>query len=256
MLTEWPPSRSSQSFVQRPVEQVLSDLKWLITSPVLIDPQANADLSAWLDDAFFEASWQRCSDRLSALSESSLGTLCGPPGKEGVSALLGTLCGYAGFTLHTERLGEYFEWLVCLWLYIDPAYSLVEKNIPVRLEDGSTLGELDFIIYDEEREKHIHLEVAVKFYLGVDHDLAASTDWHWRWFGPMQKDRLDLKYSHMQWRQMRHTEQPAVQQILAERGIEVDECWGMLKGRLYTSWQADSASPLSDRSLINLTPRR
>ncbi|PIE36912.1 MAG: hypothetical protein CSA54_02785 [Gammaproteobacteria bacterium] len=209
MVTEWPPECSPKGFVQRPVAQVLADLQWLIRSPVLIAAEG------WLDDAFCARSWQRCAGSISALRDSSLQTLCG----------------YAGFTPRSQRLGEYFEWLVCLWLFVDPEYSLLHRGLVLRGDDGGTLGELDFIVRDLRRDKTIHLEVAVKFYLRVPEALAEPTRWHWRWFGPQPQDRLDLKYSQMQWQQI-PLDAPR-QQCLQDSGVAVDAHCGLLKGRVF-----------------------
>ena len=64
-----------------------------------------------------------------------------------------------------SRLGIYFEQLWHFFLTEDPAVDLVAHNLPVRA-DGRTIGEFDCLYYCRERRRHVHLELAVKYYLG------------------------------------------------------------------------------------------
>ena len=89
----------------------------------------------------------------------------------------------------SDRLGLYYE---SLWHYLlqqDPDCELLAHNLPVR-DGGQTVGEFDCLFYCRRRKVHIHLELAVKFYLGV-----ASAN---RWIGPGRHDRLDHKLEHLQ----------------------------------------------------------
>ena len=100
-----------------------------------------------------------------------------------------------------RRLGIYYE---VLWQTIFehyPGFQLIGQNLPIT-KNGRTLGEMDFVYYCQQRQRHVHLETAVKFYLGVPEfgtQLATgSTISPWaHWIGPGCKDRLDLKFTQM-----------------------------------------------------------
>ena len=84
-----------------------------------------------------------------------------------------------------------------------PSFRLTARNLPI-MRDRRTLGELDFVYYCQHRQRHVHLETAVKFYLGVPaaHKLQwtaqqqPALSWS-QWLGPGCKDRLDLKLLKM-----------------------------------------------------------
>jgi hypothetical protein len=94
-----------------------------------------------------------------------------------------------------QRLGRHFEKLVLFHLQHAPAnpLQLLEHNRPVMGKSAGgrdiTLGELDFLL--AEAHTKIHLEVAVKFYLGVTHTGATH------WLGPSLDDRLTRKLQHL-----------------------------------------------------------
>lgn len=133
-----------------------------------------------------------------------------------------------------RRLGKYFETLWLYWLQHNDRYQLVEKNLQVVI-DGQTLGEIDFIVFDNKTRQMLHWEVAVKFYLGV-----ADTRIMSNWYGPNCRDRLDIKVEHLIKRQSMISQDEKVRQWLKQQGIHIDHCAVILKGRLYYPWQLKS----------------
>ena len=111
---------------------------------------------------------------------------------------------------HRNRLGIYFETLWHFFLESDPDTDLLAHNLAVR-EDGKTLGEFDILYLCKPRQRHIHLELAVKFYLGVP---GSNT-----WLGPGEQDRLDQKVVHLTQRQIRLGEQEPSRESLRALGI-------------------------------------
>jgi hypothetical protein len=99
--------------------------------------------------------------------------------------------------MRDRRLGIYFESLWQFFLSQDEEVELVACNLPVH--DGSrTLGEFDVLYFCRRRNCHVHLELAVKFYLGwtrgdAPRDYSATRDW----LGPDPGDRLDMKVDHL-----------------------------------------------------------
>lgn len=96
-------------------------------------------------------------------------------------------------SINSTRLGIYFEGLWQFFIDADPALELIAANLPVR-EKGRTLGEFDLIYYSKTNRQHYHLELAVKFYLGLS---GTSTQRQDHWWGPNCKDRLDLKLKRL-----------------------------------------------------------
>jgi hypothetical protein len=144
-----------------------------------------------------------------------------------------------------RRLGNYFETLWAYWLSVNPRFELVGRNLQIN-EQGRTFGELDFIVYDRSIGKYLHWEVAVKFYLG-----RGDTGLQRNWLGPRKKDRLDLKVAHLLNRQLTYGSHPRVRQWCDSRGIRIDACAVILKGRLF--YPLDPAA--SDASPRDASPR-
>lgn len=68
-------------------------------------------------------------------------------------------------------------------------YQLLAANIQIQGET-KTLGELDYLIYDTETQKTLHIELACKFYL-FDDNLGPNSEA--KWIGPNRKDTLQEK---------------------------------------------------------------
>ncbi len=116
------------------------------------------------------------------------------------------------------RLGIYFEQLLSFYFAEYPRFELLSKNLQVNNEER-TLGEYDFIVLDKDQQQHYHVEVAVKFYVGLpslDFDIKKNIplfNWH-LWVGPNKKDTLGIKLNHLLKHQLRLSETKAGQQAL------------------------------------------
>jgi len=138
------------------------------------------------------------------------------------------------------KLGFYFEHLIAYWFSIHPDFEILQRNLVIE-EDKHTLGELDFLLRDIKRNKTIHLEVAVKFFLGLNDDQSddlnhkanQNTGSSIHWFGPNLNDRLDIKLDKLFNKQIRLSENEITKRILKEMGLTIDEHWVLLKGRLF-----------------------
>ena len=133
--------------------------------------------------------------------------------------------------LQSSRLGLYFEGLVSFWLKVSPNYQLLNQNIQI-IEDGLTHGEIDFIVRDLQLQKTIHLEVAVKFYLG-----SPPYENPFRWYGTNTKDQLGRKLHHLQSHQTQLSDR---YQNHFEHKIDEKHC--LIKGRLFYPFNT-STSP-------------
>ncbi|MCW3148845.1 DUF1853 family protein [Stutzerimonas stutzeri] len=136
-----------------------------------------------------------------------------------------------------RRLGLYYE---RLWQYVlcqVPDIELLAANLPIR-QGGQTLGELDLLLRDAEGVHH--LELAVKFYLGLDQGDSLRHD---HWLGPGSHDRLDLKLAHLCQRQLplaQHAQAAAVLQELTCQPVR-SSFW--LGGYLFQPWPSAGGTP-------------
>lgn len=133
----------------------------------------------------------------------------------------------------SHRLGVYFEHLWHFFLEQDPTIELLAHNLPVR-DQGKTLGEFDCIYFCHERQRHFHLELAVKFFLGYRQGTGSETPSHWReWLGPNSRDRLDLKVAHLMQHQIELGEHPCARELLDTLGIPALNKEVAIKGYLF-----------------------
>lgn len=140
----------------------------------------------------------------------------------------------------THRLGIYYEQLWHFFLQQDPYTELIAHNLPVH-QQGTTLGEFDCIYYCLQRECHVHLELAVKYFLGIRRTSTSAAEASCQdWVGPDNRDRLDLKLNQLLQRQILLSQTPAAKQTLCNLGVGELTREVALKGYLF---QPDSTAP-------------
>ena len=185
----------------------VSDLAWAISSPPLLLPDDR-------ECTWYSNDWYR---RASVESAELMRQADSHP--ERLEAMLAERSDH--------RLGNYFETLWAYWFSVNPRFELLGRNVQIS-EQGRTLGELDFIVLDRAVDKCLHWEVAVKFYLG-----RGDTRLQRNWLGPGKEDRLDIKVDHLLNRQLKQRSHPRVREWCERRGIRIDACAAILKGRLF-----------------------
>lgn len=185
----------------------VSNLAWAISSPPLLlpdDSECTWYSNAWYRQASVEsAELMQQADREPSKLESMLAEQ------------------------PDRRLGNYFETLWAYWLSTNPRFELLGRNLQIN-DQGRTIGELDFIVFDRAVGKCLHWEVAIKFYLGL-----GDTGMQRNWLGPGKKDRLDLKVDHLIKRQSKQASHPRVREWCESRGVRIDASAVILKGRLF-----------------------
>lgn len=149
----------------------------------------------------------------------------------------------------TTRLGLYFERLWHFFLIHDPEVTLIAHNLPVR-SASRTLGEFDCIYFCHQRQRSVHLELAVKFYLSAPQ--ARSSDQR-LWLGPASVDRLDLKLQRMLSHQIRLADTPEGSATLAKLGVSEPLHEIEVKGRLFTYWQQSAPPPPAYNQALTLS---
>lgn len=140
--------------------------------------------------------------------------------------------------LKSTRLGLRFENLLWFWLLDDDhhPYRLLGHSIQ-KIAGAITLGELDFVVLNQETQEVEHWEVALKYYLGEGKlDLA-------QWFGLNREDTLQRKLKHFTERQFQFTE---------ANHHPIQRKFAVMKGQLYLP---TDQSELSVPSWINTSRR-
>ncbi|QJQ94373.1 MULTISPECIES: DUF1853 family protein [Halomonadaceae] len=118
------------------------------------------------------------------------------------------------------RLGLYHERLWQFLLSKAPGTQLLAHNLAIRREKR-TLGELDMLYRRRSDGGLVHLEVAIKFYLGLTSGPGEPTS-QARWIGPGSLDSLAIKRERLQRHQLPLLEldetQAALQALRIEQG--------------------------------------
>lgn len=123
-----------------------------------------------------------------------------------------------------QRLGKLFEEITALAIAHQPGLEIITRNLVVR-DAQRTIGELDLLVHDLERDHILHVEVALKFYLGVHADY---------WPGPNSRDTLARKWRRLANHQFPLIDHPATRHTLAEHGIaRIDGQCLFSRGRLF-----------------------
>lgn len=151
----------------------------------------------------------------------------------------------------SHRLGIYFESLWHFFLAQDAQCELLAHNLPVH-HDGRTLGEFDCLYFCHRRQKTIHLELAVKFFLGSGTPDNAPFSAANQWLGPDAKDRLDLKLAHLLQRQIRLSAAPPAREALQALQVNVQEREVAFRGYLFTPYAAPIAPPPGFNPAVSL----
>ncbi|MDW6093477.1 DUF1853 family protein [Vibrio rhizosphaerae] len=124
--------------------------------------------------------------------------------------------------LPNQRLGLLYQSVCSALFAASPSYTLIAEEIQI-IDDGKTLGAVDFILGNQQTSQQEHWEVAIKFYL--------LHQGHW--FGPNAKDRLDIKLKHMLHHQLPLSAHPIVVQQHPQ--WQVTSRHLLMQGRLYTN---------------------
>jgi hypothetical protein len=214
------------SFTHRCVRE----LAWVIASPPLVSGsfERNGFVTQWWSDT---ACWQEFKDCLVALRSLD----------QNPQVLIKHLN-----TTSSKRLGLRFEALIAFWLQeISPNFTLLAQNIQLNEIAGDTrsrtIGEVDFIMKERQSGKVIHLEVAVKFYLGT-----SPFNDPYRWFGTNINDQLGKKVAHLQ----QHQTQLLLQHE-AQIAFAIDERHCLLKGRLFYPFTVSSTRAISPQGVTS-----
>lgn len=135
------------------------------------------------------------------------------------------------------RLGHMAERVVAELIRKSSNYEMLFENLQL-IEDGQTIGEIDFIIQNLHSKYLIHLELAYKFYL-YDPSISANTINNW--IGPNRNDSLKEKLDKLKSRQFPLIHHNAARTALSEVNMnEVSQALCLLAS-MYIPYEYDGA---------------
>lgn len=131
-----------------------------------------------------------------------------------------------------RRLGKLFELLCRAVIEAQPHLDVLAHNLVI--QDQRTLGELDLLVRDTRSGQVCHVELTLKFYLGVSSSF---------WPGPNPADSLEKKWQHLASHQFPLAHQPHVTALLEQAGVpRIDRQYLLSRGQLFYP-AADSLEP-------------
>jgi hypothetical protein len=138
--------------------------------------------------------------------------------------------------VRSPRLGIYFESLWQYFIKADNEFELIAHNLQVN-HTNKTLGEFDLIYKNLNNNEHVHLELAIKFYLNASQNLTRTeqefdADLHF-WLGPNASDRLDKKVARLVNYQALLANNTAAKPVLEKLNIHNIRKQIALKGTLF-----------------------
>ncbi|WP_422823619.1 DUF1853 family protein [Vreelandella janggokensis] len=211
-------------------EAILRDLAWLVVTP---------DIVAFPPSSPFSGRPSQSELGLSDALEAWLNGLAIPE--------------LARHGRQSSRMGHYHEQLWHWLLDRAPNTRLLAHNVRITRK-RITLGELDMLYRRRDQPAPVHLEVAIKFYLGLPEGPGEATSQS-RWIGPGGLDSLALKYCHLQRHQLPLSSTIPAQETLGhwlaprDTGYTETGLGGQLTQRLampgvlFYPWQAPMPSP-------------
>lgn len=151
-----------------------------------------------------------------------------------------------------KMLGPYFEGLWQFYLENSNDTELIDQNLQV-INDKQTLGEFDFIYFDRTNKSHIHLEVSIKYYLGVPglNNALGEVSEMSAWIGPNKNDRLDKKFYKLKDHQSKLSEAEVAKEILLARGVSEVQSQVCLLGYLFYPYEQAMSPPENSFSAHN-----
>ena len=135
-----------------------------------------------------------------------------------------------------QKLGHLWEDVWGRVLSQSPAFQLIAQHLQIFSADRTTLGELDFVLFETGPDRYLHLEVAVKFYLAI------QIDGTWQYPGPDPRDHWERKLARMESHQFRLAQSPEARALLRLRwNIDHIEPRQLLHGILFSPIDTPSA---------------
>lgn len=113
------------------------------------------------------------------------------------------------------RLGHQMEYVFKQLIECSEQYDVVLYNLQI-IKEKQTLGEIDFILKDQQQDKLIHVELTYKFYL-IDPEILDPTH---RLIGPNRRDAFFMKMRKIKNKQFPLLHSQAGSESLAANNID------------------------------------
>ncbi|MBK1879616.1 DUF1853 family protein [Pelagicoccus mobilis] len=137
-----------------------------------------------------------------------------------------------------QKLGHLYEDAFERLIQMDAGLELLARNLQVPRADGSTLGEIDFLIRDRASGLVTHVELAVKFYLSFVDGSCVE-----RFPGPDPRDNWLNKLDRLRSRQLRLGRLEETKALLKERfGVEEVAVGQRIYGALFDRFDREGHS--------------
>lgn len=134
-----------------------------------------------------------------------------------------------------QKLGHLYEDALKALIDASPALDCIADHVQIFDDTNRTLGELDFIVHDKDNNTDIHLELAVKFYLGV------HKDGQWVFPGPNATDTLQRKINKMRTHQIPLAQTKEAKRLVQNRyGLTTLETRQLIYGCLFFPYMQDT----------------
>nr|WP_299245950.1 DUF1853 family protein [uncultured Halomonas sp.] len=141
-----------------------------------------------------------------------------------------------------NRLGHYHEKLWHFLLAHAPDTQLLAQNLTIRDSTRRTLGELDLLYRHGSNSQPVHLELAIKYYLGLPQGPGAENS-QARWIGPGCADSLAIKRQHSLDHQLPLSFRAEAADMLAPFGAPPLTSRLALLGVLFRPWPCETPLP-------------
>lgn len=145
------------------------------------------------------------------------------------------------FSESKQLLGKRFEKFVEYWLRKSGRFEILMANKVVKNEKV-TLGEIDFLVMDNESNEIWHLEVASKYYLGYNN----SSLWK-NWVGLNARDSLEDKMYKFN-KQLSIFDREEGKSLLQTEKIKRPKSYMLMKGFFFYHWKKVKSAKSPKRS--------
>ena len=138
------------------------------------------------------------------------------------------------------RLGNRLEKFFSFVIQKSTSYSLAVENFQI-VENKITLGEIDFLLRNNQSNQLFHIELATKLYL-YDSTLSGELE---RWVGPNRKDSLLQKIEKLKAHQFPLLYTSQAKNDLSAKGIDPTDCKQKIcfKAKLFLPFAAKDILP-------------
>lgn len=151
------------------------------------------------------------------------------------------------FPIPTDlRLGHLAEKVVSVLIHSSANYKVLYENVQLT-ENKRTIGELDFILSDQDTKQLIHVELAYKFYL---YDPSISSVVINNWIGPNRTDSLKEKLEKTKNKQFPLLYHNAAKSQLADLALKDVSQQLCLLANLFIPYQAATPLPTAYQKAI------